>query len=252
MYSRKIALAIFLAIILSWAPPQLRPDIQWSSRRRRPRPQRSRHPERIGQCHQCSDRRRLYRQDQRQRRVPHLEPARRHLRHPDRRNRVHALPVKGVAVAATTVETRDIVLSIGQGTTTVEVTSQANVSIDTTTAQIATTFSMKEVQDLPSATIGLGVLNLSLLTPGVTSSGGLGAGTGPSITGQRPRNNNFTVDGIDNNSKSVTGRCSMCRTKQPPSSSCCRTSTPRNTATPPADSSIRDRLRNQPPSRQAV
>jgi hypothetical protein len=113
--------------------------------------------------------------------------------------------VTGLTVEASTVETKDIALTVGTGTTTVEVTSEANVSIDTTTAQIATTFSMKEVQDLPSATIGLGVLNLSLLTPGVTSSGGLGAGTGPSISGQRPRNNNFTIDGIDNNSKSVTG-----------------------------------------------
>jgi hypothetical protein len=113
--------------------------------------------------------------------------------------------VKGVTVAATTVETRDVLLSIGQGTTTVEVTSQANVSIDTTTAQIGTIFSMKEVQDLPSATVGLGVLNLSLLAPGVTSTGGLGAGVGPSIAGQRPRNNNFSIDGTDNNNKSVTG-----------------------------------------------
>ena len=113
--------------------------------------------------------------------------------------------IKGVAVSSTIVSTQDIVLSIGQGTTTVEVQSEANVSIDTTTAQISTTFSLKEVQDLPSATIGLGVLNLSLLSPGVVSSGGIGAGTGPAISGQRPRNNNFTVDGIDNNSKSVTG-----------------------------------------------
>ena len=113
--------------------------------------------------------------------------------------------IKGVEVTATNVETKDIVLSVGQGTTTVEVTSESNVSIDTTTAQIGTTFSMKETQDLPTATIGLGVLNLSLLTPGVSSTGGLGAGTGPSISGQRPRNNNFTIDGIDNNSKSVTG-----------------------------------------------
>jgi len=113
--------------------------------------------------------------------------------------------IKGITVASTIVGTQDIALSITQGTTTVEVSSLADVSIDTTTAQISTTFSMKETQDLPSATIGLGVLNLSLLTPGVASSGGLGAGTGPSISGQRPRNNNFTVDGIDNNSKSVTG-----------------------------------------------
>lgn len=113
--------------------------------------------------------------------------------------------ITGVAVSSTIVSTKDIVLTIGQGTTTVEVQSEANVSIDTTTSQLSTTFSLKEVQDLPSSTIGLGVLNLSLLSPGVTSSGGLGAGTGPSIAGQRPRNNNFTVDGIDNNSKSVTG-----------------------------------------------
>ena len=30
-------------------------------------------------------------------------------------------------------------------------------------------------------------------------------GTGPSISGQRPRNNNFTVEGVDNNDKVVTG-----------------------------------------------
>ena len=42
--------------------------------------------------------------------------------------------VKGVAVSATIVGTKDIVLSVGQGNTTVEVQSEANVSIDTTTA----------------------------------------------------------------------------------------------------------------------
>src|SRR5580692_8239386 len=79
--------------------------------------------------------------------------------------------LKGVVVEATSVQTRDITLTIGQGTTTVEVTSQANVSIDTTTAQLSSTFSMKEVQELPSATVGLGVITLSLLAPGVSSSG---------------------------------------------------------------------------------
>ena len=70
---------------------------------------------------------------------------------------------------------------------------------------IQNTFDTKEVQDLPTATIGLGVLNLSLLNAGVATSGGIGAGTGPSVSGQRPRNNNFTIEGVDNNSKSVTG-----------------------------------------------
>ena len=50
------------------------------------------------------------------------------------------------------------------------------------------------------------MINLSLLNAGVATSGGsVGAGTGPTVGGQRPRNNNFTIEGIDNNSGSVTG-----------------------------------------------
>jgi TonB dependent receptor len=33
----------------------------------------------------------------------------------------------------------------------------------------------------------------------------MGDGVGPSVGGQRPRDNNFTVEGVDNNNKSVTG-----------------------------------------------
>ena len=78
-------------------------------------------------------------------------------------------------------------------------------AIDTTTAQVQSTYETKQASDLPSASIGQGVLNLSLLSAGVASSGGVGVGTGPSVGGQRPRNNNFTVEGVDNNDKSVTG-----------------------------------------------
>ena len=112
--------------------------------------------------------------------------------------------LKAVTVDATKIQTQDATISAGS-TATVEVTSMPSVSLDTTTSQIQSTFDMKEVQDLPTATVGLGVLNLALLDPGVASTGGLGAGTGPSVSGQRPRNNNFTIEGIDNNSKSVTG-----------------------------------------------
>ena len=44
-----------------------------------------------------------------------------------------------------------------------------------------------------------------MLNAGVGSSGAVGLGSGPSVGGQRPRNNNFTIEGIDNNSGSVTG-----------------------------------------------
>ena len=100
--------------------------------------------------------------------------------------------------------TINVSLQVGSVSQTVEV-SEAAVTIDTTTAQVQNTFDSRQTQDLPTATVGLGVLNLSLLGSGVASSGGVGAGTGPSVGGQRPRNNNFTIEGVDNNNKSVTG-----------------------------------------------
>lgn len=101
--------------------------------------------------------------------------------------------------------TAQLKLPVASASTSVEVSSEATTAIDTTTIQLQQTFSMKESQDLPVATIGLGTINLSLLSPGVATSGGIGAGTGPSVGGQRPRNNNFTIEGIDDNDKSVTG-----------------------------------------------
>ena len=103
--------------------------------------------------------------------------------------------------------TTNVTLQISQSTTTVQV-SEASVNIDTTTAQLQTTFESKELADLGAASGGQansGVINLSLLSPGVTTSGGAGYGTGPSVGGQRPTNNNFTIEGIDNNALAVTG-----------------------------------------------
>ncbi len=70
---------------------------------------------------------------------------------------------------------------------------------------LTNTFTSKQLEDLPITSTGSGVLNLSLLNAGVASSGGIAAGSGPSVSGQRPRNNNFTVEGVDNNNKAVTG-----------------------------------------------
>ena len=100
--------------------------------------------------------------------------------------------------------TANITTTVAGAATTVEV-SEAATTIDTTNAQIENTFTTKQLQDLPITSTGSGVLNLSLLNAGVASSGGIAAGSGPSVSGQRPRNNNFTVEGVDNNSKSVTG-----------------------------------------------
>ncbi|HTX40158.1 MAG TPA: carboxypeptidase regulatory-like domain-containing protein [Bryobacteraceae bacterium] len=112
--------------------------------------------------------------------------------------------LKGVEVQLNKVATANAKLDVGQSTSTVEVTAAA-AAIDTTTAQVQTSFESRQLADLPNTSSGNGVLNLSLLNAGISTSGASGLGTGPSVGGQRPRNNNFTIEGIDNNSDSVTG-----------------------------------------------
>jgi hypothetical protein len=112
--------------------------------------------------------------------------------------------LRGVAVDVGKTATVNLTLQVGQIASSVEVT-EASANIDTTTATIGSTFDSREARDLPVSSIGLGALNLSLLTAGVASNGGLQIGRGPSVGGQRPRNNNFTIEGVDNNNKSVTG-----------------------------------------------
>jgi hypothetical protein len=109
--------------------------------------------------------------------------------------------VKGFVVELNKTATLKLSLSLTAAETVVDVSGVGTV-IDTSTPQIQTTF---ETRQLQNASAGTGILNLSLLNAGVASSGGLGAGTGPSVSGQRPRNNNFTIEGVDNNNRSVTG-----------------------------------------------
>ena len=117
---------------------------------------------------------------------------------------------RDVEVTLNKVATANITAAVVSSGTTVEVNEQA-VAIDTTTPTISQEYGSKQIAESPLATAGTttgassGVLNLSLLDAGVATSGGLGAGSGPSVGGQRPRNNNFTIEGVDNNSLSVTG-----------------------------------------------
>lgn len=113
--------------------------------------------------------------------------------------------IKDISVELNKTITANVTLSIGTATASIEVVDSTSL-IDTTTAQIANTFASRLAADLPGAADPAGgYLNLSLLGAGVASSGGIGAGTGPSVGGQRPRNNNFMVEGTDNNRKDITG-----------------------------------------------
>jgi Carboxypeptidase regulatory-like domain len=88
---------------------------------------------------------------------------------------------------------------------TVTVTAGGAELVDTSTPNLSRSFTGRQVVELAQSSTGLGIYNLALIAPNVSSTGGVGVGDGGSVGGQRPRNNNFIVDGIDNNDKSVTG-----------------------------------------------
>jgi hypothetical protein len=115
--------------------------------------------------------------------------------------------VNGFVIQLNKTSSLQITLEVKGTVTSIEVTG-TTTSLDTTTSQLQSTFEAKDIGDSALAATGgngSGVLNLSLLSAGVATSGGVGVGSGPAVGGQRPRNNNFTIEGVDNNNKTITG-----------------------------------------------
>lgn len=100
-------------------------------------------------------------------------------------------------------------LTLGGIGETVTVTALGTELVNTTTNTLSKSFGERQVVELAQTNVGGafggGVNNLALIAANVASSGGVGVGAGGSIGGQRPRNNNFMVDGVDNNRKDITG-----------------------------------------------
>lgn len=96
-------------------------------------------------------------------------------------------------------------LSLAAALAEVSVTTGAEVV--QTDHQLVNTFDANQVVNLPfTAPLGANaVLNLAILAPGTTTQGGGVLGEGGSIGGTRPRMNNFTVDGLDDNRVDITG-----------------------------------------------
>jgi hypothetical protein len=119
------------------------------------------------------------------------------------------LTLSDVKVRLNQITDLSVELTIGTIGESVTVTSGGTELVDTTTANLSKSFTGRQVVELAQTNVGGafggGVNNLALIAPNVSTSGGVGVGSGGSVGGQRPRNNNFMVDGVDNNDKSVTG-----------------------------------------------
>jgi len=95
----------------------------------------------------------------------------------------------------------DVELSAGSVSGTVDVTAETEaITVNKTNATIGLTSTARQVVELPLGA-ARDVNNLALLSPNTFSAPG---STGISANGQRARNNNFLIDGSDNNDLSVT------------------------------------------------
>src|SRR5213082_143398 len=112
---------------------------------------------------------------------------------------------KDVSVIANQDNVADAQVELGAATETIEVTGGA-VEVQTTSSSLNNSFDSHSV-DLPSGggTLNGSLLNLAVLAPNVIAQPGGVTGIGGSVGGTRPRDNNFTVDGVDDNNLGVTG-----------------------------------------------
>ncbi len=89
-------------------------------------------------------------------------------------------------------------LAVGGSATTVDVTTESE-KIVTEETSVTGLFTAREIANLPLN--GRDYQNLVYLSPGVTrAASGTGQGSGVVAAGTRPTNNNYLVDGVDNNS----------------------------------------------------
>jgi hypothetical protein len=100
-------------------------------------------------------------------------------------------------------------LTVGEASTTVEVTADAPL-IETSQAQVTNTFSGVQLSTFAGVQENQGLDNLALFVPGVSSSrdnnfSNTNGGGGFSSNGLRGRNNDQQIDGQNNNDNSVGG-----------------------------------------------
>jgi hypothetical protein len=110
-------------------------------------------------------------------------------------------PVRYAALTLTVDQTVTLNAKLEVGSNKEQVTVEGTaVPVDTTDAELSSVVQHKQMTELPL--ILRDPYQLVLLSPGVTQSDGMG---GISANGERERNNNFMLDGADNNDTEAPG-----------------------------------------------
>ena len=108
---------------------------------------------------------------------------------------------KDIVLTVSQVLPLDVKLEVAAVAATIEVSSGDLPTIELDNASISNTVDQRKISDLPLVTRD--PYQLVLLSPGVIQSNTSGGGF--SVNGQRDRNNNFLLDGIDNKDADVPG-----------------------------------------------
>jgi hypothetical protein len=109
---------------------------------------------------------------------------------------------KNIAVKTSDEVTLDISLAPGSVAEQIQVTAESgSAALNKTNPTIGFTAGSRLVTNLPANNADRDINRLALLSPNVVTAPG---STTISVNGQRARNNNFTIDGTDNNDVSVT------------------------------------------------
>lgn len=111
----------------------------------------------------------------------------------------------GREVVGSLITSADVHLAIGAHTESVDVVAKNN-AVETENGEISHNISNTDIRQLPI--VSLNPIELALTEPGVsdTATRGLSNGVNFSVNGQRPRSNNFLIDGQDNNDNFVEGQ----------------------------------------------
>src|SRR5258705_11263345 len=115
--------------------------------------------------------------------------------------------VSGLDVKASLTTTFNGTLELAGQTTSILVEASTGQELQTQSGDLSASISSSEVHDLPI--FGLNPIALVLTEPGVQDPGsgrGLSNGVNFSVNGNRPRGNNFLIDGQDNNDNAIAGQ----------------------------------------------
>jgi hypothetical protein len=114
--------------------------------------------------------------------------------------------VKDTVVDASVVTSVNVTMKAGVATTVVEVSADEVAALKTDSGELSDTLSAVEINSLPIS--DLNSYSLVVTLPGVTTvtADSYTSGTAFSVNGNRPRDNNFLIEGVDNNDQGVHGQ----------------------------------------------